>query len=144
MQIGDNVLQKINGLKHQTTVNHDVAGSASHRSPSCVVLRQLDTLASTLLALLATPLDKTIFNRFICINTARGAKKKGLAIAGPFFNEINPCEICEMHFVREILFCNVNVCGREWIYFISLDALVSNFTIHEVNYLIFATWQIFH
>ena len=27
-QIGDNVLQKINGLKHQTTVNRSVVGSS--------------------------------------------------------------------------------------------------------------------
>ena len=37
-----------------------------------------------------------------------------------------------------------NACGREWIYFISLDATASNFTIHEVNYFTFAVRQIFH
>ena len=75
-------------FQEDKTVNHDVTGSASHRSPSCVVLRQLDTLASTLLALLATPLDKTIFNRFICINPA-GEPEKALARAGAFFNELD-------------------------------------------------------
>ena len=33
--------------------------------------------------------------------------------------------------------------GREWIYFISLDALASNFTIYIVNYFAFVARQIF-
>ena len=34
--------------------------------------------------------------------------------------------------------------GREWIYFISLDALASNFIIYIVNYFAFVARQIFH
>ena len=40
-----------------------------------------------------------------------------------------------MHFVREIRLaaCEIRPDG-EWIYFISLDAVATNFTIYEVNY----------
>ncbi len=41
-------------------------------------------------------------------------------------------------------FAKRNACERGWIYFISLDASVSNFTIYKVNYFTFAARQIFH
>ena len=45
----------------------------------------------------------------------RSRKKNPLLLAkGSFFNEINPCGICEMPFGREILICNVK-CLRAWV-----------------------------
>ena len=55
---------------------HDVAGSVPRWSHSRITSARYARLA--LLALEATPLDKTIIDRFICVNPAGGARKKHL------------------------------------------------------------------
>ena len=56
--------------------------------PPVAVVCRIVSARYTRLALWATSLDKTIFNRFICINPA-GEPEKALARAGAFFNELD-------------------------------------------------------
>ena len=59
--------------------------------------------------------------------------KKALAKASAFFNEINPCGICEMPFGCEIWLRHVKyAAARDGICFISLDAAASNLTRSQI------------
>ena len=60
----------------EMTVNHDVAGSVPVAVACRIASARYTRLA--LLALGATPLDKTIIDRFICANPAGGAKQNPL------------------------------------------------------------------
>ena len=68
--------------------------------------------------------------------------KKALASASAFFNEINPCGICEMRFAREIWLRHVK-CLRAWVDLFHFTFCVSR-KIHNNQRLLFHIRGIFH